>query len=174
MTKDEILRLAQLLLAENGLDRWQVRWDGALRRAGSCRFAEKTITLSEKLLPAYSAETVREVILHEVAHALAGPKAGHGPAWQRQALQLGIRPAARLPAGLPAPEPQWVGTCPKCGARRELHRAPRRVTACGSCSRNFDLNLVFSWKYRGHPRIPPGAYRQELRRLERTRVPRLF
>ena len=42
-------------------------------------------------------ELVTEVILHEIAHALAGPEAGHGPEWKAIAIRLGARPRSRTP-----------------------------------------------------------------------------
>ena len=42
---------------------------------------------------------VRDTILHEIAHALAGAKARHGPAWKAIAKRLGATPKARAEEG---------------------------------------------------------------------------
>ena len=36
-----------------------------------------------------------DTILHEIAHAIAGVEAGHGPAWKAVAQRLGATPRAR-------------------------------------------------------------------------------
>ena len=42
---------------------------------------------------------VRDTILHEIAHALAGAKAKHGPAWKAIARRLGATLKARAEEG---------------------------------------------------------------------------
>lgn len=169
MTGEEILVLARRLLDEHGLTDWRVRLDRARRRAGSCRYQSKEITLSAQLLPSYPHAKVRDVILHEIAHALVGAAHGHGPVWQRTALRLGANPRARLQGDLPRPPAPWVGTCPSCGASRELYSAPRRVVSCGHCSPTFDGELVLEWRHFGALRTPPGRYQNEARQLRRGR-----
>ena len=134
------------LLHRYGKHDWRVEWDGAKRRAGA---------------------TLREVMLHEVGHALAGQKSGHDEKWARTVRLLGGSPSVTLPAHLPKPEARWRGECPKCGATRTLHSAPRRVVSCGKCSKTFDGDLVFTWYLHGEPTTPPGAYLKELRLLRR-------
>jgi hypothetical protein len=38
----------------------------------------------------FSRYKIRWILLHEIAHALAGESAGHGPQWQRKARSLGV------------------------------------------------------------------------------------
>ncbi len=40
-------------------------------------------------------EQVRDTVLHEIAHAIAGPEAGHGPLWKATARRIGATPRAR-------------------------------------------------------------------------------
>ncbi len=167
MNEKEILALAEALLIEHGLSDWQAQLDRARRRAGSCRYQERVITLSATLLPTYPREQIRDVILHEIAHAQVGDGHGHGPVWQQAASRLGANPKARLSANLPRPPATWVGTCPRCGRSRELYSAPRRVVSCGACDRNFDGKLVLEWHHRGKKTIPPGRYKQELGQIRR-------
>ena len=44
-----------------------------------------------------SLRQVTDTILHEIAHALAGPGAGHGPAWKATASRLGATPKSCAP-----------------------------------------------------------------------------
>lgn len=167
MDRADARREARLLMDAAALRDWSFRFDSAKRRAGSCVHRTRTITLSGPLTDLYDVDTVRGVILHEIAHALVGPEHHHDRTWKRVARGLGAPDSARLPASLPTPEEPWVGTCPRCGAQRRLFRAPRRVTSCGVCSRVFDPDRILEWTHRGEPAEPGGPYAKELRRIRR-------
>lgn len=159
---------ALLLMEASELHGWGFRFDSARRRAGSCTHRTKTITLSAPLTDLYDPDTVRGVILHEIAHALVGPQHHHDEEWKRTARMLGAPDTARLPSSLPTPPEPWVGTCPHCGAQRRLFRAPRRVNACGSCSPSFDPARILTWEYEGVAAVPGGAYARELRQIRKS------
>ncbi|MDC4232449.1 SprT-like domain-containing protein [Actinomyces sp. B33] len=169
MNRERAKRQARALMDAARLTDWAFRFDRAKRRAGSCTHATRTITLSGPLVDVYDEETVRGVILHEIAHALVGPDHHHDAVWRRAARGLGAPDAARLPADLPRPQEPWVGTCPACGAQRRLFRAPRRVSACGACSRVFDPGRILAWTFEGSPADPGGSYAKELRSILRGR-----
>lgn len=169
MRRQEARDLARSLMDASGLFDWRFRFDHAKRRAGACTHATRTISLSRPLTDLYDADTVRAVILHEIAHALVGPDHGHDAAWRRAARSLGAPDSARLPSSLPAPDAPWVGTCPRCGATRRLYRAPRRVSSCGVCSRSFDASRILTWRRHGVAASPGGAYERELASLRARR-----
>lgn len=169
MRREGARALARGLMDAHGLVDWDFRFDRARRRAGSCVHRSRTITLSGVLIDIYDEETVRGVILHEIAHALAGPAHHHDAEWRRRARELGAPASARLSGSLPTPRAPWVGTCPRCGGTRELYAAPRRVVSCGVCSTEFAPELVLVWRHRGTPRTPGGTYARELRRVGRPR-----
>ena len=80
-TLAEVQTLARQLLAqhqdEHGLDRrWTFRFDLAPIRAGQCRYDERRIYLSAGHCLKAGRETIRDTLLHEIAHALSG--AGRG------------------------------------------------------------------------------------------------
>lgn len=81
--------LAQKLIDQHLKD-WSFGWNDRKKSFGLCRYKAKRIELSSFLTPAVSVEEVRHTILHEIAHAIAGPKAKHGPEWQAEARRLGI------------------------------------------------------------------------------------
>ena len=55
---------------------------------------------------------VNQIILHEVAHAVAGPKAGHGRAWRDTARAMGYRLGAKVPYDNPQAIPhKWAVVC---------------------------------------------------------------
>jgi hypothetical protein len=68
------------------------------RYTGHCAYDSKIIWITTWAIEHNTPAQLRDVILHEIAHALVGPDTGHGVAWREQALALGMRPAAVLNA----------------------------------------------------------------------------
>ena len=91
----EVAALARELMDAHGLANWTFRFSAARTRLGECREREKLIRVSLRHAVASDAGAVRDTILHEIAHALAGAKAGHGPAWKAIAERIGATPKAR-------------------------------------------------------------------------------
>lgn len=168
MTQEfDVLGFARDALDEHGLTDWSVRWDRAKRRAGQCRHGSRTISFSRTLAEIYPPSTMKDVVLHEVAHALAGPAHHHDAYWKKVARSLGATPKALLPATLPTPPHPWVGTCGRCGLVKRLHSMPRRVVSCGNCSASFRIDLVLDWSRNGRPTAPTGSYAKELAQIKR-------
>jgi predicted SprT family Zn-dependent metalloprotease len=123
---------------------WSFGFDNAKTRAGLCNYTHKRITVSRYLAARYEDDEIHQVLLHEVAHAMAGTRAGHGPRWKAVAAGLGYE-GNRLHGGAIASElAPWVGTCP-AGHVHYRYRRPARTLACGKCSRRFDPAHVISW-----------------------------
>ena len=100
--------------------------------------------MSKYLAARYDDDEIHQVLLHEVAHAMAGSRAGHGARWKAQALELGYE-GKRTHDGAIADElAPWVGTCPR-GHVHYRYRQPKRVLACGRCSRSFDAANRIDW-----------------------------
>lgn len=130
-------QLAQQLLREHGLDTqgWSFRFNRHRRTLGLCRFTEKQIELSLFFTERNDQAAVRDTLLHEIAHALAGPEAGHGPLWKQWCVRVGAKPQ-RLDSEADMPPGRYRATCPGCGTQHTRHRAPRRGSrynciACG-------------------------------------------
>lgn len=131
---------------------WSFGFDRAVTRAGQCDHAARRITVSRHLAARYEDDEVHQILLHEVAHALAGPRAGHGPTWRRVARELGYT-GSRLHHGAAATDrARWHGTCP-AGHEHVRFRRPNRPLACGVCSRRFSRANVIEWRERALP--PP-------------------
>ena len=153
--------LARGLMDEHGLHQWSLTFDSAKRRAGLCRYDTRTISLSRPLTALYSAAEVRETVLHEIAHALAGVKAAHGPKWRCV--------AADAPT-VPAP---WVGLCP-AGHQHERFRRPTRPMSCTRCRPGFSVDHLVLWRFHGREVDLGTRYHTELARARaRYRRPML-
>lgn len=153
----DVRRLAVQLMITHGVGDWRLVFDRAKTRAGQCRYSRREISLSAPLMLLQNEETVRETVLHEIAHALAGPRAGHGPAWQAVARRIGST-AARTLVSPDLPARDWIGTCP-AGHVAERHRRPQAPLSCTRCSRSFSLDALLTWEYKGRPAPMTPAYR---------------
>ena len=129
----EVEQLAWLTLERHRLTDagWTFSWDRAVRRAGACHYERRAVTLSR---PIFAIEANRhdahDTLLHEVAHALAGPDASHGPEWRRLARSIGARPERCH--GLATPPLPILGSC-VCGADHERTRRPKGRYVCRRC-----------------------------------------
>lgn len=78
-----------LLRRHPELSDWRVTFSRRSRRTlGLCRHRHKVIQLSVPFVRLNDAGEVRDVTLHEVAHALVGPGHGHGEAWKAMARRV--------------------------------------------------------------------------------------
>lgn len=128
--------LGMNLLAEHGLlPEWGLSFDRAKTRAGLTNYQTKTITLSEYMIETASEQDVRNVLLHEIAHALVGSRHGHDDVWRAKALEIGCDGCTYHGLGHFA-EPLWSLECP-CGAsnmtRHVLRRESMATYACKMC-----------------------------------------
>lgn len=138
---------AEALIALHLDASWSFGFDNAKRRAGLCDFTRKRITVSRYLTARYDDDTNHQTLLHEVAHALAGPAAGHGAAWKKVARELGYVGGTTHHGETAEELAPWVGTCPQ-GHRSYRHRRPTRETSCAKCSRAYDPRYRFRWEKR--------------------------
>lgn len=145
-------RLALALMKQHGLAGWQFRFNRARRRMGICFYEKEQIQvwpppfikqsgrieLSIHLVERNPVDEVRDTILHEIAHALAGPKAGHGPRWKSIARAIGARPE-RCSLAADMPKGKWRAQCPNCRCEYHRHRKPRSITGyhCKACGPVF-------------------------------------
>ncbi|WP_432564688.1 SprT family zinc-dependent metalloprotease [Kineococcus sp. SYSU DK003] len=166
MDPQAALTMARRLVVEHGLDGWTVVLDRARTRAGICRADRREIGLSAPLTALHDEDEVRDTVLHEIAHALVGPRHGHDAVWKAMARRIGCS-AERTSTAARAPG-AWAGTCP-AGHVLTRHRRPSRVMACARCGGTFDPANVVTWTFHGRPvalESMPASYRLDWAHLQ--------
>lgn len=140
MDLDQAETLARELMAEHLPPHWGFAFHRRKRQMGTCNYTRHTLYLSVHFIAFATDDEVDHVIRHEVAHALAGPDAGHGIMWITEAKSLGIENPSRsieMVNDLPA---RYRATCDRCGYTYRRHRWTKRVvnSACTRCCRELN------------------------------------
>ena len=129
MDLKELVDLAAIRLKEHGLSDWSFRLAKTKRRLGACKHRQKRIEIAAYYASQNPPESVTDTLLHEIAHAIAGPAAGHGPAWKAVAARLGATPKACDTSPDTIVEPgDWQTTCPACLKTHHRYRRPPTLT----------------------------------------------
>ena len=90
----EIHQFAMEQMEKWGLieENWKFVWDNkAVRRYGQCRYRQREIGITKKLALINTIEESKDVVLHEIAHALTVGH-GHDAVWKRMCVKVGARP----------------------------------------------------------------------------------
>lgn len=123
---------------------WRFRFDRANSRFGCCHDTLRLITLSKVLTELNDEDEVRNTILHEIAHALAGCEHHHDKVWKKKCVEIGARPQrcySKFTVTTPDPkDPKYLLVCRNCGRTRRAWK--KRYCSCGKCS-----NGVFNPEY---------------------------
>lgn len=158
MDLQELEAIAKQELLRHGLHDWTFGWSTAKRRLGVCKYREKRIEIAKYYALHNSPANVRDTLLHEIAHALAGPQAGHGPLWKATAKKLGATPRACDTSPETVVKPgNWQATCAVCRQTYHRYRRPQSMTGyrCRCASRS---SLIF--QFVGDPAQQPPAPRR--------------
>jgi len=159
MKLSEAATLARKLMNEHGLAHVPFSFNGRKRSLGVCQFRGPFknreykvagIALSEKWVPYLSESEVRDTVLHEVAHALAGWEAAHGYKWKAMARKVGANPtrtAETVPdevrARVGEVHAKYRATCGGCGQVYYVHRMTkgwlRGSKVCAKCRTHLKL-----------------------------------
>lgn len=158
--------LAKRLIREYLDSEWSFKWDNAKTMGGRCWFGPKEISLSRPLTRVRTIENIEDAILHEIAHAKAGPRAHHNQLWKIYAHALGARPEPCFSDA--EVEGTWTGTCPNCGASHQRHRLTQAAHkyACKPCCirynhGRFSSRYLFVWTRNTPARGPVAAARRK-------------
>lgn len=126
---------------------WTFDFDHAKKRAGLCNFTDHRISVSRYLAAKHDDDEVHQTLLHEVAHALAGPDAAHGPRWKKIARDLGYVGGTTHHGEIAHERAPWVGRCPS-GHEHYRFRRPTRTSSCAKCRRGFSPQHLITWTQR--------------------------
>jgi len=127
MNEGQALREARQLLQQHGLfvQGWTAKLDKGVRRRGVCNYNNKSIGLSRQFVSLNDWETVRNTILHEIAHALVGPTHKHNSVWRNKCIEIGGTGETYSTGGEMM---LYVGRCNKCNKQvGRFAREPRKV-----------------------------------------------
>jgi predicted SprT family Zn-dependent metalloprotease len=145
--------LAESLMKKHGIweQGWRFQFDRGLRRFGCCMYGRKIISLSRHLVELNNREDVQDVILHEIAHAIAGFNAGHGMAWKLVCIRIGARPERCYDSQkVERPKLKYYAKCGGCG--REHQKARMRFKGRISCrcqeGKSWDNRVLLEFKQR--------------------------
>lgn len=130
----EAFDLAIVLKEQHRLYGWIIELDRSKRRFGYCSHYERKISLSKYLVELNEYVRVRDIILHEIAHALVGPRNGHNEIWKQKALSIGCDGKTCYSVNeVTIPKPKYIGECPKCDYKIKAFRKRRRLTFHKAC-----------------------------------------
>ena len=89
--QEAAIKLLRELMDQHGLiaEGWQAGFDWAKARCGACSHSLRHITLSRYYVISQPMADIRNTCLHEIAHALVGSHAKHGPSWKAKAIAIG-------------------------------------------------------------------------------------
>lgn len=127
MLLSDVQLLAENLLKKHSLLEWSFGFSRARRQVGVCKFQKKRIELSRYFAEKNCEEDILDTILHEIAHALAGPGTGHNALWRAVCQKIGAKPERCYKTGnLEMPQGRYQAICPNCQATHHRHRRPKK------------------------------------------------
>ena len=125
---------------------WKFEWDRAKRRFGRCTPRKKLITISYPLVEMnlVNFDVVRNVVLHEIAHAIHWifwNEASHNYTWHRIARGIGCDGDRCYSSEIVnSVKSKYTLVCPVCGKEYPKHKKPTKISSCGICQpRRFDM-----------------------------------
>jgi predicted SprT family Zn-dependent metalloprotease len=152
MEIDKAFTLIKSLMGEHGLieQGWSFEFSRAITICGYCNYTKKKIVLSRHFVKLNDIGDIRDIALHEIAHALTPEDAGHGPAWKAKCLELGCSPN-RLVENIVSCPRKYVATCKVC--KQKFYR--QRLTSgmsrlyCSKCN-TFRPSTKLIWYVNFH------------------------
>ena len=124
---------------------WAFGFDLATSRAGVCRYAERRIDLSVSYCLAATRAEIEDTVLHEIAHAIVGPRHNHDDVWKAKAREIGC--AGERCHRVQHSAPRWVGEC-GCGQQWFRQTLQRRIMSNRACAK---CNGVIRWRKNADP-----------------------
>ena len=153
MDLKELVEIAGREMRNHRLHGWTFALAKTKSRLGVCKYRTKRIEISEFHVVNNPPAVVFDTLLHEIAHAIAGPAAQHGPKWKAIAARLGATPRACDSSDETVVTPgDWQATCAACS--KTFHRYRRPLNLAGyRCRCKARGALIFD--YKGDPARKP-------------------
>jgi predicted SprT family Zn-dependent metalloprotease len=148
----EVRLMAQELIAihlRRSPEPWTFRFDHARKRGGVCNHKTHTISMSKYLCELWSLEECEQVMLHEIAHALAPSDHRHTKVWLDIARSIGYTGKTTHTNPIATHKAPWIGYCP---AGHEYHRFRKpyhRKESCPKCHRGYSDKHRIVWEFQG-------------------------
>lgn len=131
MNISEAENMAKNFMSQHGLTAkgWKFNWNNHNRAFGMCSYNSKTIYLSLMFVRLNTESEVKDTILHEIAHAIAGYEAGHGEAWKKVCIEIDCKPVATFNDEMAfSNSTRYRAVCSKCN--REYKSANKLPIYC--------------------------------------------
>ena len=161
MDPQQAQQLALELMRHHGVtnDGWEFRWSHGKKQLGCAQIRkrkrsfgrveeEKTIKLSRHLVALNDEDEVKDTILHEIAHAIAGIEHGHDGVWKAVCRRIGAKPQRLAGREVNVVEPTYVIVCGVC--EEVLAKRFRRIrkdrlarSYCQHCGPTTKGKLIF-------------------------------
>lgn len=129
------------MIAELAPPNTKLKWSNARANFGMCSYPRENptyfiITISKPLAELNDDETVKQVVLHEIAHALT-PGHGHDTTWKQKCLELGGNgERCYNQLAVKTPKHNWMIRCPMCGFQEFRFKQPKDNTLCPKCRKS--------------------------------------
>lgn len=145
----QVEAFALIVMGRLNISGWEVDFDNAKRRAGVCKYGPQVISFSRHFLANAPLDEIRNTVLHEIAHIIAGFDAHHGPEWVRVAKAIGCdgQRCTTAPVGIEYRYEFFCDNCDKVVAKRHrlngrmanfLHGSAGTHVECGGDVRLID------------------------------------
>lgn len=144
LNKAEVLALELMSKHDllKGIRRWKFTWGTSRTQFGRVDLRRRTIILSSLYVSINSKARVRETILHEIAHAIAGY--GHGPTWKEAAKRVGCEPKACFTDKSTVIPYKYKTVCRVHGRVGQANT--RWQMSCSRCSPKFNSRFLLSFE----------------------------
>lgn len=152
MNLTQVMTVARDLMNQHGVGHLKLELSGTKRALGQCVSrgnVAHTIRLSRHWMAHIPEAEIRDTILHEIAHAIAGHKAGHGWEWKAVCRRIGANPnrIADLPQDmvleLKEKIANYKAVCTKCASTHLFYRLTEKWRqgkyVCAKCRSPFKI-----------------------------------
>ena len=104
---------------------WTFKMNNSKTTLGMCKYGKKQVCISSYLLRGISCDEnkIRNTILHEIAHIIAGHENNHNHNWKKVAVSIGASPATC--GTMDTIDPSYIMYCPKGCFKKGYHRKPK-------------------------------------------------